>query len=491
MTPIPDILSRWLSSGAVARIAGLEFVPLPQPLVPASVWCITNGQASVYLLRQVLNGHTWFLKQFSPRRRPEERYLVDVARFVPGYPEFISCTQRRHLRSTHVDNRTPGFMAADLSMFVAGCILTPKVPGQSWATLADDLRSGRRRLSAEDRLRVALNLARAVDRLETGACCHRDLSGGNVFIETCGRIHLIDWDSLFHEELCFQFNTTIGTPGYIAPFTQDASGKWHPRCTWVHRADRFALAVLIIEFLLVDHTSPAPHEDGTLFSQNELNLREPACLQGRIAGVESVSKRLKSLAWRALFAADFEKCPSPMEWVQALRRVLAERGKLSSARPVISTCGVCGAEARIGAELHDRLRRYGRLILCRQCLRAHRPVDQAAGRHDPRVSLTCEHCRIPLSKSRTKADDLRQRGKPLLCGTCLKTQLATWTDESRQRDEEYPRCSCGRCGAPFRLPRVKIELLKSRGRVALCKTCFAVGGIGNSRSPCRPLFFRP
>lgn len=500
MITAPDIMQRWLLSGAAARISGLDFIPVAHPLAPNTVSSITKGQACVYLLRQVPQAKIWFLKKFAPARRPDDQYHIDVARYVPGHLEFISCTQRRLLARANVDRWSSAFQDTELAGFLDGCILTPKVPGESWSSLADDLRSGQKSWPPEDRLRTALNLARAVERLEAGGCSHRDLSGGNVYIDASGCVHLIDWDSLFHRNIEFQANTTVGTAGYMAPFTRSPAGEWDARLSWRPWADRFALGILIAEFLLADPTTPA-QEDGSLFSQAQLNEPASAAVRKQIHRIEDISIHL---AWQllALFQrAAFEQCPSPRHWMEALHQALCRRGEGVPEPRVSVRCDTCQFAFTLPPAVHDRIRSRRCRILCRRCSAQKEsgtipPDGGPQAESGRRIALVCEHCQCPLTKPRATVDDLRERGKPMLCGACLEAQRQTWDEESRRRDFLYPETSCSQCGSNFRISREKLDGLRQRGRGILCRTCFQSSPYAmrvrnlNIRIPTLPRFFR-
>ena len=103
----------------------------------------------------------------------------------------------------------------------------PKVPGQPWSSMADQIREGTCELSILKRLQMSLSLAECIDRLETCGCSHRDLSCGNVFVSQNSCVYLIDWDCLYNKQLPFQANTTAGTMGYMPSFIKKSSGKEH------------------------------------------------------------------------------------------------------------------------------------------------------------------------------------------------------------------------------------------------------------------------
>jgi serine/threonine protein kinase len=145
--------------------------------------------------------------------------------------------------------------------------------GVDWAALADALREGKAELDPPQRIALCRGLAQLVQALEAAQCAHRDLSSSNVFIEPATlALALIDFDSLFHPSLTMPANTTCGTLGYTAPWAwrQDQlSGA----ATWSPAADRYALAILCAEFLLMD-VGAALTAEGGMFDQDELRARQ-------------------------------------------------------------------------------------------------------------------------------------------------------------------------------------------------------------------------
>ena len=109
-------------------------------------------------------------------------------------------------------------------------------------------------------LRLSISLARAVRRLHAAGLSHSDLSSNNVLIDpSTGSCVIIDIDSLvvpgmFPPEVA-------GTPGYVAPEvleTGDLKFDDPRRKLPCAMTDRFAMAVLIYEYLLKRHPLRGP-----------------------------------------------------------------------------------------------------------------------------------------------------------------------------------------------------------------------------------------
>lgn len=106
--------------------------------------------------------------------------------------------------------------------------------------------------------------------------------------------------------------TTGGTAGYTPPFAwQD--GDAEPAATWRPYADRFALAILNAEILLLDQGSPLT-ADGGMFDQEELlacNGPGLACILRQCRCQYPDAFPLLDAALRSTRCGD---CPSPHDW---------------------------------------------------------------------------------------------------------------------------------------------------------------------------------
>jgi serine/threonine protein kinase len=476
-----DVASDWLESGEAARICGLDLRPLPNSVLAGRPQSITKGQATVFFLEQVPQGNVWLLKIFSPGRRPTDDYLRAVSSCLPGGAGFFTCTQRRLLAREYLDVRRSTYTNIALVDLIDGAVLMPKVPGSTWASIADDLRDGTLVLSTAERLQMCINLAGCVCTLEAGQCCHRDISHTNVFFDQDGRAYLIDWDCLYHPQLTFQPNTTVGTMGCIAPFIRACDGNADPALSWCAYSDRFALAVLITEILLVGRETPLPHEDGTLFSQAQIDSAGNDFVTDQIQKLKKLSKPCGYLLQQAFSSSNFSECPSPCDWVSALKYTVRtqgndrnENGRHIRRDPSIRVaCGSCGVFFRIPHTKYVDLSNKGKTPLCRDCFEAQLR-EWSAGRAQQNMAfpqIRCEHCQKNLRMPREKLDVLLAQGKPILCAACLAEQLQKWQAEYNRA---YARVRCAECGKSFGLSRSKLKVLQSKGKKLLCKDCLEV-----------------
>lgn len=478
MNMTTDLSQQWLTSGQTVRIAGLDFRPRPHPIMSGSVQSIAKGQATVYFLEQKPHQNIWLLKVFSPARRPADDYLNSVNDCLPGKMAFFTCTQRRLLGQNHVDLQQSGYNHSGLVPFLEGAILMPKVPGTTWSSIADDLCEGAINLSLDHRLKMCLSLAQCISMLEAGECSHRDLSSTNVFFDDQGNAYLIDWDCLYHPSLPFQANTTIGTSGYIAPFLQASTNRSNPLLSWSERADRFAMAVIIAEILLAHPEMPFAHEDGSMLSQKQIDSQDYVSITQKVETLTEISPQLHTYLMQALHSDGYEKCPSPLKWIAALkgtrRKQSTKTASANKSQWIRTRCDDCTSTFKMPLIKYEELRQHNKAIYCRECLGDHIQTWQqkasANATVKPRVS--CEHCGQFINIHREKLDKLRDKGNPILCGTCLKQQLARWQSEQSQVIHDYTETRCQNCHQYFHIHRKTLESLTTRGRPVYCRSCF-------------------
>lgn len=302
-------MQRWLHSGQSASIDGLDLRPRPHPFAPGTPFSISRGQAAAFYLLAA-DGGQWIIKKFHPGRSPDARYLGAVRGVIPEVPAFTAGHQRRVLSANHL---RPAHRDPALARWLDGTVLMPKIDGVDWAAVADKLRAGDIALSGGERLRLVLALAGAVHALEEADCAHRDLSTGNLYLWSEARqVALIDWDSAFHPSLTMPANTTCGSTGYMAPFVW-VGDNVDPALTWGPGADRFALAVCCVEFLLMDRGAPF-HGDGGMFDQEDLRRRRGATIDAAQARLRRDFPDAAGLFARALSARAYLECPSPGSW---------------------------------------------------------------------------------------------------------------------------------------------------------------------------------
>jgi len=306
-----DIAEAWLKSRKYAEIAGLKLRPIEYPQLKGILLAPVRGQAQAFYLLDD-NGLEWILKKFSAAKIPDVSYIRAVQALIPHRPGFLSGHFRRVLSKGDVSKS--GFFTPEFAVWIENTVRMPRIKSDDWATLAEKVRNGSVVLTKDDRMLLCKSLSEQVGVLESNDLSHRDLSVTNVFVDAPNQlVHLIDWDCIFHPSLSMPLNTTSGTDGYIAPFVSRSASP-DPRTTWMPHADRFSLAILNAEFLVMDIGTPLRH-DGGMFEQSELFNRGGPETTRIINNLQNHFPLAANLLEQALRAQSFDDCPSPADWL--------------------------------------------------------------------------------------------------------------------------------------------------------------------------------
>ena len=316
----------WLHSGQDAVVAGLRLRPRPHPQSRHLPLATSMGQAAVFYLDGD-GQREWMLKKFHPGRAPDAAYVAAIRSLVPREAGFESGSERRCLIGSMVSSA--GYTAHDFVAWIEGTILMPRVRASAWSDFLGELRDGTIDLDVPARLGIAEDFCKKVEALEAGRVAHRDLSATNVMLDDEHAIHFIDWDSLYAPSLRMPANTTIGTNGYTAPYMREAGDD--PRASWTAGADRFALAVLVLETFAAQRGC-AFTGDGCLLEQEEIHARRGLTLDAATAAAGARAKDVIPLFAKALAAKTPRECPGPRQWFRALKRSRPRRAR-AAARP--------------------------------------------------------------------------------------------------------------------------------------------------------------
>ncbi len=304
----------WLQSGRDAEVNGLLLRPRAHPQNRAMPLATSLGQATVFYLDGD-RGREWMLKKFNPGRAPDAAYVGAIRALVPRETGFESGWGRQCLTGSMVSPH--GYTSAAFAAWIEGTILMPRVRASSWSDFLGELRDGATDADLPARISIAEDLCRKVAALEEARLAHRDLSATNVMIDGRHAIHFIDWDSLFAPSLRMPSNTPFGTPGYTAPYMREADDD--PAASWMAGADRFALAVLVLETFAAQRGC-AFAGDGCLLEQYEIHARSGATLDAAVAAAGARASHVVALFEKALAAKAPRECPGPREWFRALHR---------------------------------------------------------------------------------------------------------------------------------------------------------------------------
>lgn len=316
-----ETMDKWLASGRSALIGPYHLRLIEHPCAKDKPLSSQKGQAEAFFLADE-RGNGWILKKFRKICRLAPSYLARVPSVLPKGKGFLCGTDRRVLEAGGLQQAKGYHYNKDLDHWLDGTILMPRVQGIDWACLADEIRDSEVTLEPARRLNLCRNLTKLVGLLEAHRCSHRDLSCGNIFIDIrTGEVCLIDFDSLFHPSLPMPEATTCGTEGYTAPYMW-INGSLDPRTSWCEGADRYALALLNVEMLMVDGETEATGEGG-IFSQQELKNRSGKGIDSIVAELRVHYPGAAELLLQAVNSRRATDCPSPQDWDDLFRTVPA------------------------------------------------------------------------------------------------------------------------------------------------------------------------
>ena len=305
------LMQAWLLSRERAILNNVALVPVSEGIGSERPKVIESEEGFAYFLVDD-EGRRWILKKFLPGREPELAYLNAIQTLIPRDPGFESGSERTILRARSVLRQ--GFYNPEFQEWIEGTILMPQVSAPTWAYSARSIREGTTTLSVGDRLLLCACLAKLVSSLESQGLAHRDLSARNILVDVATRnVHFVDWDSLYHASLRMQTETTCGTYGYMAPFVK-VDGEENVHLSWKERADRFALAILSSEFLVIGPESMAVEEGGLLL-QSEIDRRSGPTIFELRQRLKSAFPGSTHLFDQTIRAKTFEECPSPKDWL--------------------------------------------------------------------------------------------------------------------------------------------------------------------------------
>jgi len=307
-----EVMEQWVKNGRYAVVCQRRIKPIENTRLKGKPLSSQKGQAEAFFLKDE-RGHWLVLKKFHSGRSPDRAYLSKVGSLLPRDPGF-TCGTDRHILSKADLVKTKGYhYNAELARWLDGTVMMPKASGYDWTTVADELRDGTTHLDTTQRFILCRNLTRLIELLEAAHCCHRDLSCGNVFIETVtGAVSLIDFGSFYHPSLPMPKVTTCGTEGYTAPYAWD-NGTLNARRTWCESVDRYPLSLLIAEYLLVTRGTRITSEGG-IFEQDELRKRSGRGINSILSELKQQYPKAAQLLQRTILSHNPKDCPSPREW---------------------------------------------------------------------------------------------------------------------------------------------------------------------------------
>lgn len=167
-------------------------------------------------------------------------------------------------------------------------------------------------------LRIATDVAAALDYAHARNVIHRDIKPSNIMLTADDRAILMDFGLLMERDAGTTFGTAFGTPRYIAPEQAVASDQSVPQ------SDIYSLGVVLFELM----TGRVPFDGESPMATALAHISDPPPLLRSIR--PDVPEAVQAVILRALEKAPPDRWPTAMAMADALRVALQDVGPAAS-----------------------------------------------------------------------------------------------------------------------------------------------------------------
>jgi hypothetical protein len=288
----------------VIELWGTKHTFCEHPAAPGMVFAQEGGRGVVYQLSANSGASLHGLKVFASAFRVSRHQRSSKQLDQIGSRVGLAAARRRVVDPDDlIARRLPSLQYA---------VLMPWIRGTTWydcLQLAET--SGTRVHTSELARRFALSFLDIMAGLEGAGIAHTDISPGNVILDDVRmQVELLDLEDIYAPGIAEPEEKTSGTPGY------QHHKRWH---TWRPEGDRYAVAVLTSELLLLSDDAVARRSSTSGFFVSDCtNAEAREAYDMAIAKLSKSYPRFAKLFHTAWFAEVLSACPEITELHAAL-----------------------------------------------------------------------------------------------------------------------------------------------------------------------------
>lgn len=224
-----------------------------------------GGMAKVYLAERESDGIQLALKILDPSLRTDKVFL---RRFVQEY-KLIDSLENEHVAKIHDHGFSGEHPFIAMEYFPGGDLKARLL----------------QKMTSLGALRIASQIAKALDAIHSHEIIHRDLKPQNILFRENGRLAIVDFGlakDLTIESSLTRQGELIATPRYMSP----------EQCKGLpvdHRSDLYSLGVIFVEMLTGRRVFDAENAAGLIYQHAHGPIPQ---LPGKLAGYQPIIDRL-------------------------------------------------------------------------------------------------------------------------------------------------------------------------------------------------------
>lgn len=242
-------------------LLGADYVVQQHPAASHLPFSAEGKRAIVYNLKAAA-GNAWALKVFKKKyQTPDLLASVGNLKQLARFPGMLAAN-----RSIIAPTDRPAVECPDLSY----ATLMPWIPGKTWNDLllsaAKMGQQGKAVYDPQTGVALCRRFIEVMDELERIGAAHTDIAPGNVMLTLQSRdVQLLDLEDLFFPGAQPPSIQNTGSAGYRHPSADNG------KTTWCPEGDRYAVAIMAAEFLIVSNPALGMLASDTGFFEGDRN----------------------------------------------------------------------------------------------------------------------------------------------------------------------------------------------------------------------------